>query len=305
MGWESSPAAGNSVQLSRGGAGRSSQHTVPDLGYDGTGAAPRVTRSSVLPRGTTDVSRIAVATPGFWDALRGAGARRELDELLDRPDSDPRELAANLRHLRLLNRTLGWSAAVWRDLEPLMCRRGLRSAAVLDVATGSADIPREVIRRAAARGVRVRAVASDQSARVLAEARGTGPPATALALVQHDGAALPFRDGAFDFALCCLAAHHFAPGPLVRLLGELWRVSRHAVIVSDLTRGRADYVAARLMALVLRNRLTSHDGPVSVLRAYTPVELASLAREAGLERVRVRRFVPARMALIAEKGAAP
>jgi ubiquinone/menaquinone biosynthesis C-methylase UbiE len=257
------------------------------------------------------VSRTITPAPGLWDALRGAGGRRELDELLDLPCADPRELAGNLRHLRLLNRTLGWSAAVWRDLDALMRRSGLTTATVLDIATGSADIPRDLVRRAAVRGRHVTAIASDVSAQVLAQAREHGTPAVApvrhdgsraIALVQHDGAMLPFRDGAVDIGLCCLAAHHFAPHTLTRVLAELWRVARHGVIVSDLTRGRIDYLLARLMALALRNRLTSHDGPVSVLRAYTPHELWGLARTAGLERVRVRTAFPARMTLVAEKG---
>ena len=242
-------------------------------------------------------------TPGLWDALRGAGARRELEEILDRPDPDRRALAGNLRDLRLLNRVLGWSGAVWRDVESLMRRRNLTSATVLDVATGSADIPREIARRAVRQRLQVRLVASDVSAAVLAEARTSGAAASGVALVQHDGAALPFRDGTFDFGLCCLAAHHFPPTVLSCVFAELWRVTRHGVIVSDLTRGRAEYLAARLMALVLRNPLTSHDGPVSVLRAYTPAELHGIAVAAGLERVRVRRVVPSRMRLIAEKGA--
>ena len=247
------------------------------------------------------MSRTTAAPPGLWDALRGTGARRDLEELLDRADVDARQLAGNLRDLRLLNRGLGWSAAVSHDVEAIMTRRGLRTVTLLDVATGSADIPRVVVSRGAMRGRHVRAVASDVSAAVLRQARAGGAAVSGVALVQHDGAALPFRDGAFDLALLCLAAHHFAPDALVRVLAELWRVARHAVVVSDLTRGRSGYLLARLMALVLHNPLTAHDGPVSVLRAYTPDELRRLARTAGLERVRVRTFFPARMTLVAEK----
>jgi ubiquinone/menaquinone biosynthesis C-methylase UbiE len=240
----------------------------------------------------------------LWDALRGAGRRRELHELLDRPDVDPGVLAGNLGDLRLMNRWLGWAAAVRRDLDVLMARRALRSATVLDIATGSADIPRHIVVAASRRQRRVTAIASDVSAAVLAQARAADPAAR-VALVQHDGAALPFRDAAVDFVLCNLAAHHFAPETLARVLAEMWRVARCGVLVSDLTRGRWSYLGARLVALLLHNPLTAHDGPVSVLRAYTPEELRSLARGAGLERVRVRRRFPARMTLTAEKGTGP
>lgn len=245
---------------------------------------------------------ITVDSPGLWNALRGAGARRELIELLDRPAVGRGELAANLRDLRLLNRALGWSAAVWRDLEGMLRRHGLRRAVLLDIATGSADVPRSLGARAAARGIVLRTLASDVSPRVLAVARAQGG---SVELLLHDGARLPLRDGAVDVVTCCLAAHHFDPDALARLLTEAWRVARHGVIVSDLERGRAGYLMARLMAIVLRNRLTAHDGPVSVLRAYTPDELAGLAGRAGLGRVRVRRCFPARITLVAEKDCRP
>jgi ubiquinone/menaquinone biosynthesis C-methylase UbiE len=243
------------------------------------------------------VHRTAAAAPSLWDALRGAGQRRELTELLDLPGNDPRALGQNLAHLRLLNRWLGWSAAVDRDLAALMHRHGLRSATILDIATGSADIPRELVRRAARRNIQINLIATDISLPVLTCARSTG-----LTLIQHDGAMLPFRNDSADYVLCNLAAHHFPPDALRAALGEMWRVARHGIVISDLTRGRLSYLLARLMALVLRNPLTSHDGPVSVLRAYTPAELRSLAHEAGVRRMRVRTFFPARMTLIAEKG---
>src|SRR3712207_4770068 len=96
-------------------------------------AAPHPSRHAQkpAPQGDTDVSRSIAAPPGLWDALRGAGVRRELDELLDLPTTDPRQLAGNLRDLRLLNRVLGWSTAVSRELEAFLQRRGLRSATVL------------------------------------------------------------------------------------------------------------------------------------------------------------------------------
>lgn len=237
------------------------------------------------------------AAPGLWDALRGAGQRRELHELLDLPGNDPRALAQNLAHLRLLNRWLGWSAAVDRELTTLMQRYHLSEAMVLDIATGTADIPRYLLGRATRRGVTLHLIATDISREVLRCA-----PAPGIRLLQHDGASLPFRNASADYVLCNLAAHHFPPASLRRVLAEMWRVARRAILVSDLTRGRTSYLLARLLALVLRNPLTSHDGPVSVLRAYTPRELAMLAREAGIPRPRVRTFFPARMTLLAEKA---
>ncbi len=260
-------------------------------------APPEAARESA----STGAGQITPSTPSFWNALRGAATRRELEEYLDSPIVEPNALAGNLRDLRLMNRWLLWSRAVARDVEPLLPDG---PALLLDVATGSADIPRALLARARRRGSNLMVVASDVSAEVLASARRL-PDSTHLRFIHHDGGELPFRDNAVDVATCCLAAHHFAPEHLVRLLSELWRVARRGVVVSDLYRSRHGYLAARGMALVLRNPLTSHDGPVSVLRAYTPAELRALARQSGLEHIRIRRSFPVRMALVAVKDPCP
>ncbi len=243
-----------------------------------------------------------LTAPGLWDALCGIGTRRKLIELLDQPDVEVQALAGNLAHLRLMNRWFGWSRALTRDLLALMHRRGLREALLLDVATGSADVPQAAAAALARRGRRLHLLASDVARPVLHEARARAAHGWPVQLLQHDARAIPLRDGSVDIVTCCLAAHHLDPPGVHALLTEMWRVARHAVVVSDLARGPLAYLGARLLALVLRNPLTAHDGPVSVLRAYTPAELRRLAAEAGLAQVRVRTHLPARMILIAEKG---
>jgi hypothetical protein len=47
-----------------------------------------------------------------------------------------------------------------------------------------------------------------------------------------------------------------------------------------------------------RNRLTRHDGPLSVLRAFTPAELRAAAEAAGLETLELRRAFFYRLTLV-------
>ena len=62
------------------------------------------------------------------------------------------------------------------------------------------------------------------------------------------------------------------------------RVARVGFIVNDLRRSRTGHLAAWVAArLTTRNRLTRNDAPLSVLRAYTPDELAGLACEEEVE----------------------
>ncbi|MGE0541586.1 MAG: methyltransferase domain-containing protein [Dehalococcoidia bacterium] len=249
-----------------------------------------------MSRSTTNL--LLQPAPSFRDALRGISRRGDYQELLDQDGLPSPALAQNLQHIRLMNRWLGWSAGVWAELAPVLTSVSDR-AVLLDIATGSGDVPRSLSRRAARRGIRLTLIGSDLSDGVLRDAKRQSGPS--IELVRHDAAALPFADRSVDLVTLCLAAHHLDPLQLTAALGEAWRVARRAVIVSDLERGRLAYAGARLMALVLRNPLTSHDGPISVLRAYTAVEIAGLARRAGLRPIRVRRSVPFRMTLVARK----
>jgi ubiquinone/menaquinone biosynthesis C-methylase UbiE len=252
----------------------------------------------VNPSATDELLRPA---PSFRNALRGISRRGDYQELLDQDDIPRPLLTENLRHIRLMNRWLGWSAGVWSEARPVLAA-GPTRASLLDIATGSGDVPRVLSRSAADRGIELDLIASDISGDVLDDARQqTGPT---IALVRHDAVALPFADDSVDVVTLCLAAHHLDPPALTAALAEAWRVSKRAVIVSDLERGRLAYAGARLMALVLRNPLTSHDGPVSVLRAYTAREIAVIARRAGLQQMRVRRHTPFRMTLVARKDTA-
>ena len=100
---------------------------------------------------------------------------------------------------------------------------------------------------------------------------------------------LPFANNSFDIVTCSLALHHFDPAGAVLVLREMDRICRNGFIVNDLRRGVVGYGATWVAShLTTRNRLTRHDAPLSIRRAYTPAELRSLLDEAGVERVDVK-----------------
>jgi SAM-dependent methyltransferase len=93
-------------------------------------------------------------------------------------------------------------------------------------------------------------------------------------MVCADALALPFRDGSVDVAMCSQLLHHFTDADIERLLRELHRVSRRAVIVCDLRRSWLAAAGFWLVSFPLRfHPITRHDGVVSVLRGFTAGEL--------------------------------
>ena len=218
---------------------------------------------------------------------------------MDEPVADAGELEANLRDIAFANARLGGTAPVVRALRrfsatPASARR------VLDVGSGAGDVPLALVRDGARRGVQLHVTCLDHSEQMLAIARRATAADPALSFVRADGAALPFGDGAFDVVTCTLALHHFEPDGARALLRELRRVARLSPVVCDLRRSAVAFAATWLWSRTSRNRLTRHDAPLSVRRAYTPQEALALARDAGWRAPRVRREPFFRMTLTDE-----
>ncbi len=210
--------------------------------------------------------------------------RSERAELMDLADHDAAELAVNLRDIRRVNQLLGGTATVLRHLPPLLA--GIpadRPITLLDLATGSADIPVAISRWATRRGRDLAITASDSSDDMLAIAAAHVAGDPTITLARHDARAVPLPDGAVDIVVCSLSLHHFPPDEAVDVLREMNRLARVGFILNDLRRGRLGVAAAWVASrLTTRNRLTRHDAPLSVRRAYTPTELADLLRWAGI-----------------------
>lgn len=211
-------------------------------------------------------------------------------ELLDLPSHDARELAESLAHVAAVNRWLGGArsllAHVTTRLQPGRITR------VLDVGTGSADLPRALVRwcRHHHRPVHVVACDVHPQVRAIAQAQSTAYPELSIHCV--DARALPFRASSFDIATISLTLHHFDGDEQVRVLRELARVAPDCVIVNELRRTRLNHLGARLLAHTLwrRNRITRHDGPLSVLRAFMPSDLLRLCAASGLQGSVFRHF---------------
>jgi len=211
---------------------------------------------------------------------------------MDRPVDVPDELERNLADIEFANRWLGGIAPIRREVR----RTGART--ILDVGSGGGDVAQALVRDGRRRGADVRVTCLDRSPEMLAIARRRTGGDERLTFVYGEGERLPFGDAAFDVVTCTLALHHFEPPAACELLRELRRVARLTPVVGDLTRSRLAFAATWLYARVTtRNRLTRHDAPLSVRRAYEPREALTLARAAGWRAPRVQREAFFRMTL--------
>jgi 2-polyprenyl-3-methyl-5-hydroxy-6-metoxy-1,4-benzoquinol methylase len=210
--------------------------------------------------------------------------RIDAPELLDLPGHDQATLQGNLRDIRRVNRLFGGTRAILKHLPGLVdVMPADREITILDLGTGSADIPAAVVRWARNRGLSVTVCASDISPAILQAARAMARPDPGISYACYDARNVPLPDRSVDIVLCSLTLHHFAPPDAVRVLREMDRLAARGFILNDLRRSTAGFIAtAAASRITTRNPLTRNDAPLSLRRAYTPDELRALLDRAGI-----------------------
>jgi len=226
--------------------------------------------------------------------------RSQQPEWLDADDIPAQDLQKNLDDLRWLNRYLGSYWLLCTTLQRVWRQMGSpRHLRVLDVGTGAGDIPAVLMRWGERRGVAIAVVAIDSHHGVLQYMRAVQSLPRSITCVQADGLYLPFRAHTFDVVLCSTMLHHLDWQQGIVLLQNMAAVTRYGVVVNDLVRSRLSYYATRLMlSLTACHDVTRHDGPLSVLRAYSVGEVREMARLAGLTPVHVSTALGYRFVLV-------
>lgn len=213
---------------------------------------------------------------------------------MDRPQPVSAELESDLHNIRQLNRWFGSYRLI-----SFFLKRWIKSGArlrVVDLATGSGDIPRLVTDYARRVGAEVRIDALDQQAATLGIARRLSADYPNIAFIEAN--LLEWEPpGHYDIVLCTMALHHFSEQDAVRVLHRCRELSRKFVLVSDLRRSWFGTIGVRLLtATIFREPMTQHDARLSMMRAFSFSELEQLAKHAGWENFDHRSFRFARQA---------
>jgi len=218
-----------------------------------------------------------------------------LPELMDQPQRVTRELERDLANLRSFNRWFGSYRLVRHFLQRWFRPNG--KARILDVATGSGDIPRLIVDHARRQNVSVQIDAIDQQKSTIEIARDLS---AAYPEIDFSCANLFEWNPAegYDIVLCSLALHHFSNDDAVRALQKIRELSMARILVADLRRARWLTIAVYLVtAIIYRDAMTKTDARLSAARAFSLAELRELAERADWKNFGHQKFAVGRQAI--------
>jgi 2-polyprenyl-3-methyl-5-hydroxy-6-metoxy-1,4-benzoquinol methylase len=216
-------------------------------------------------------------------------------EMMDRPQPLSAELERDLERIRQLNRWFGSYRLVLSFI-----RRWIKPSAqmrVVDLATGSGDIPRLIVDYARQIGAQVEIHALDQQPATLEVARKLSTNYSEISYCEAN--ILDWYPAEpYHIVLCSLALHHFSDDDAVRLLRQCRELSPKFVLVSDLRRGFLLKSGVYLLtAVIFREPMTRYDARLSAARAFSFSEMQALAMRAGWKNFGHKRFRFARQAI--------
>jgi 2-polyprenyl-3-methyl-5-hydroxy-6-metoxy-1,4-benzoquinol methylase len=216
-------------------------------------------------------------------------------EMMDRPQPVSGELERDLERIRQLNRWFG-SYRLILNFVRRWIKRGARTR-IVDLATGSGDIPRLIVDYARQIGARIEIDAVDRQSATLEIARKLSADYPEISY--HKVNIIEWNSAdAYDIVLCTLTLHHFSEEDAVSVLQRCRELSRRFVLVSDVRRGFFLQAGVYLLtALIFRERMTRYDARLSAVRAFSFSEMRDLAVRASWQNFGHKKFRLARQAI--------
>jgi ubiquinone/menaquinone biosynthesis C-methylase UbiE len=205
-------------------------------------------------------------------------------EMMDDPNVPRRDLGRALWYIRLINRRLGGVSALLRHLQAWsMAWPRDKPITLLDVATGSADLPLAAMRWAKRAGFDLRVTAIDKHSETLQFAREHVKGVDAIGILKGDalGMDAQFEAGSFDYVHAGLFLHHLTDEQIVTVLRSMDRIASKGVVWNDLVRSPVGYRVIKLLTIG-QPPIVKHDARVSVLAGFSKEEAEALAQRAGI-----------------------
>jgi len=223
--------------------------------------------------------------------------RLRVPEIMDDPSLPFEEHEKALRGVERLNMFSGSASIIWWELRSLI-KASSAPVSILDIATGSGDIPIALAKEAKKLGVELTIAGCDMSSRAIEiaklKAKNAGVDIEYFVL----NCMTEEVPRSFDVITTSLFTHHLDPPEVIRLIQAMQKHANKMFLINDLERSEFSYLGVWLATrLVTTSRVVQYDGPVSVRAAFTTDEFRKMAKSAGAKNISVESRFPCRLLL--------
>ncbi|WP_026463406.1 methyltransferase domain-containing protein [Adhaeribacter aquaticus] len=210
-------------------------------------------------------------------------------ELMDDLNLSNEALRKNLDELEIINKWLGGNQVVTNGLHKVLKKYYYKNLpdttlTIADIGCGGGDILREVAVWAKRKSIPVNLTGVDANSFMVSYATQKCKEYANVQVEQQNIYAEEFKQQQFDVIICSLFCHHFTDEQLVKLLRQLHKQAKLAVIINDLHRHPFAYYSIKWLTQAFSGSyLVKNDAPLSVLRAFRRPELIKILAQAGIQ----------------------
>lgn len=211
------------------------------------------------------------------------------------------EMSQGLDFLRITNKYFGGSSVILRYLKQFSKSWKNETIYILDVGCGLGDIPLAVSHWARSLGYKVQITGIDLMPQIVQMAKEHCAENLNIQIKMANIFSEQIQPQSYDYVTASLFLHHADDTQIHAALKKFDSIAKRGIILSDLSRSRTGYWAVQLTSHLLGNKMVRHDGPLSVRRAFTVLELKKLIPESGIHYLEVKKEPFFRLSLAGEK----
>lgn len=202
-----------------------------------------------------------------------------------------------LRHIEIVNNlTLGYRPVLFwlKKIRPPTASE--RKLTIIDIGSGRGEMLRQIGKLAKRKKMNIHLTGIDINPMATAAAEKSTPADMGIHYKTADIFAMDRAQKA-DFIISTHFTHHLGNDELVRFLRWMDDHALQGWFINDLHRHKLPYLFIKyVLSLVPINKMSRHDGPISVARAFTAADWRRALQQAGIPpaQSRIRWFFPFR-----------
>jgi SAM-dependent methyltransferase len=224
-------------------------------------------------------------------------------ELIDSLQIDEKDLYKNLAEFELLNKLFGSNRVLFNGLNKIENKYEFgatkKKIVIADIGCGAGDGLRFIQLWAQKRNISCELIGIDVNPAIIKYAQKASLGIPNLQFFVLDANDASFQGMNFDIVCLNNVFHHFQNDEASNFLIKLKKETHFAILINDLKRHIIPYYTILGLTKVFNfSNLAKHDGPLSILKAFSHNELSAIFEKTKIHDFEVSDFFPFRLQAI-------